>query len=63
MTSRPGIRILPPDMTQPLTTPLPVKKASRWNSSYDASGLTPLVSVFMTQPAYSRVCVHSVSDM
>jgi proteasome lid subunit RPN8/RPN11 len=63
MTSQPSIRILPPDMTQPLTTPLPVKKASRWNSSYDASGLTPLVSVFMTQPAYSRVCVHSVSDM
>jgi proteasome lid subunit RPN8/RPN11 len=50
-------------MTQPITTPLPVKRASRWNSSYDASGLNPIVSVFMTQTAYSRICVHSVSDM
>ncbi|MBI1855175.1 MAG: Mov34/MPN/PAD-1 family protein [Chloroflexi bacterium] len=49
-------------MTQPITTPIPLKKAIRWYSSYDASGLTPLVSAFMTQPAYSRVCVHSVSD-
>ena len=63
MTSRSGIHILPPEMSQPLTTPLPVKKASRWNSPYDAGGLTPQVSVFMTQPAYSRICIHSVSDM
>ena len=51
-------------MTQPITTPLPAKKASRWNSPYDGTtGLNPLVSVFMTQPAYSRICVHSVSDL
>lgn len=57
------INILPTDMTQPITTPLPVKRASRWNSSYDGSGLNPVVSVFMTQTAYSRICVHSISDM
>lgn len=50
-------------MTQPITTPLPSKRASRWNSPYDAAGLRPLVSVFVTQPAYSRICVHAVSDM
>ncbi len=50
-------------MTQPITTPLPTKKASRWNSPYDGNNLQPLVSVFMTQQAYSRICVHSVSDM
>jgi proteasome lid subunit RPN8/RPN11 len=50
-------------MIEPKTTPLPVKKARRWNSPYDATGLHPLVSVFMTQPAYSRICVHSVSDL
>ncbi len=50
-------------MTQPITTPLPAKRASRWNSPYDANNLHPVVSVFMTQPAYSRICVHSVSDM
>ena len=50
-------------MNHPLTTPLPTKRASRWNSSYDTVGLNPLVDVYMTQPAYSRICVHSVSDM
>jgi proteasome lid subunit RPN8/RPN11 len=63
MEPLPNIRVLPTDMSQPITTPLPVKRASRWNSSYDATGLTPLVAVYMTQPAYSRICVHSVSDM
>jgi proteasome lid subunit RPN8/RPN11 len=63
MASIPRIRIMASDMTQPLTTSLPVKRASRWNSSYDENGLHPLISVFMTQQAYSRICVHSVSDM
>jgi proteasome lid subunit RPN8/RPN11 len=63
MAARTFIKVLPSDMNQPITTPLPVKRASRWNSSYDASGLNPSVSVFMTQAAYSRICVHSVSDM
>jgi len=57
------IRVSPPDMNQPITTPLPLKRASRWNSPYDSNGLAPLASVFMSQPAYSRICVHSVSDM
>ena len=57
------IRVSPPDMTQPITTPLPVKRASRWNSPYDSIGLNPLASVFMSQPAYSRICIHSVSDL
>lgn len=63
MSTRPFIQVSPRDMTQPITTPLPAKRASRWNSPYDAVGLQPHVSVFMTQPAYSRICVHSVSDM
>ena len=63
MSTRPFINVLPTDMNQPITTPLPVKKASRWNSSYDGSGLNPAVSVFVTQTAYSRICVHSISDM
>jgi len=63
MSTRPLINVLPTDMTQPITTPLPVKKASRWNSAYDGTGLNPVVSVFVTQTAYSRICVHSISDM
>jgi proteasome lid subunit RPN8/RPN11 len=50
-------------MTQPINTPLPIKRASRWNSTYDDTGMNPVVSVFMTQTAYSRICVHSISDM
>lgn len=56
------LRLSPPDMTQPLTTPLPVRHASRWNSPYDGGELQPIVSVFVTQSAYSRVCIHSTSD-
>ncbi len=58
-----NLKLAPVDIMEPITTPLPDKKARRWNSPYDTSGLHPLVSVFMTQAAYSRICVHSVSDM
>ena len=57
------LELEPPETMEPITTPLPAKKARRWDSPYDALGLEPMVSVFMTQPAYSRICVHSVSDM
>jgi len=63
MASTPRIRVLASDMTQPITTSLPTKRASRWNSPYDEIDLQPLVSVFMTQQTYSRICVHSVSDI
>src|SRR5262245_37922442 len=65
MASSLHINVLPSeeDMTQPISTPLPASRASRWNSPYDTTGLYPQVSVFMSQPAYSRICVHSVSDM
>jgi proteasome lid subunit RPN8/RPN11 len=49
-------------MRRPITTALPVKHASRWNSPYEAEDLEPLVKVFLSQPAYSRICVHSASD-
>jgi proteasome lid subunit RPN8/RPN11 len=57
------IHVSPPDMNQPITALYPGDRASRWNSQYDDSGLEPLVKVFMTQPAYSRICMHSSSDM
>ena len=57
------IHLKPLAMSEPITTPVPLNKACRWNSQYDAAGLEPTVSVFMTQPAYSRICVHSVSDL
>lgn len=57
------LEIEPPKTMEPITTPLPANKARRWDSPYDVLGLQPVVSVFMTQAAYSRICVHSVSDM
>ena len=63
MISKLRIHVSPPNMNQPITTPSPADKANRWNPQYDTSGLEPLVKVFMTQPAYSRICVHSSSDM
>ena len=58
------IRLLEsPNRMEPLTTPLPVKKACRWNSPYETDKFHPQVSVFITQPAYSRICLHSVSDL
>ena len=58
-----SIQDVPPETMEPITTPLPSKRARRWNSQYDATGLNPVVSVFVTQTAYSRICVHSVSDL
>jgi proteasome lid subunit RPN8/RPN11 len=63
MASKIKVNVSPPDMTQPITTPFPADKASRWDSPYDGGRLEPLVDVFLTQPAYSRICVHSASDL
>ena len=54
------VRVSKPNMPQPINTPLPTRRAQRWYSPYDAGELAPLVRVFLTQPAYSRICVHSV---
>jgi proteasome lid subunit RPN8/RPN11 len=56
------VRVSQPSMPQPINTPLPTRRAQRWYSPYDAGELAPLVRVFLNQPAYSRICVHSVSD-
>jgi proteasome lid subunit RPN8/RPN11 len=62
MPPDPTVRLSPPEMTQPIGTHLPIKRARRWDSPYDTGDLQPLVSVFLSQPAYSRLCVHSASD-
>jgi proteasome lid subunit RPN8/RPN11 len=48
---------------RPLMTPRPSTRASRWHSPYERGGLQPIVSVFMSQVAYSRICIHSESDL
>lgn len=63
MASTLRIQASPSEMMQPINAPVPSVRASRWNSPYDDAGLAPLVSVYLSQPAYSRVCVHSTSDL
>ncbi len=55
------IRIAPPETAQPELLPPPMENALRWDSQYDQGGLQPNVSVFVTQSAYIRICVHACS--
>jgi proteasome lid subunit RPN8/RPN11 len=59
--SAPSIRLAPANTMQPQSAPMPIEQAQRWNSSYDNEWLEPVVSVFLTRPAYIRVCVHACS--
>src|SRR5512145_2559955 len=56
-----NIRIAPPETPKPESVSQPLELAQRWDSPYDRSGLKPNVSVFVTRPAYIRVCVHACS--
>jgi proteasome lid subunit RPN8/RPN11 len=56
-----NIRIAPPEANKPDTVTPPLELAQRWDSPYDRNGLNPNVSVFVTRPAYIRVCVHACS--
>jgi len=62
-TFMPGfnIRIAPPDTVKPETSFKPVGHSQRWDSPFDNRGLQPVVSVFVTRPAYIRICVHACS--
>ena len=55
------IRIAPPDSIGPETVSQPLEFSQRWDSPYDNRGLAPNVSVFVTRPAYIRICVHACS--
>jgi proteasome lid subunit RPN8/RPN11 len=62
MMSDSRIRILPPEKLVPKIAPLPVDHARRWYSPFEVSGGHPALSVFVTQSAYVRVCVHAASE-
>ena len=57
-----SIRLAPANTPEPQKASRPVEDAERWNSPYDDERLEPVVSVFMTRPAYIRVCVHACSE-
>ncbi|HSB02089.1 MAG TPA: hypothetical protein VLE49_15675 [Anaerolineales bacterium] len=56
-----NIRIAPPETLKPESVSRPLELSQRWNSPFDGSGLKPNVSVFVTRPAYIRICVHACS--
>ena len=56
-----NIRIAPPDTVKPESSFKPVGHSQRWDSPFDNRGLQPVVSVFVTRPAYIRICVHACS--
>jgi len=62
---KPGhrIRIQPIEIPKPNLAPIPVSSAQRWYSPFDDEGLETSIKVFVTQPAYARMCVHAASDM
>lgn len=42
---------------------MPLGSAQHWCSPFDEDGLSTTVKVFVTQPAYARMCVHAASEM
>jgi proteasome lid subunit RPN8/RPN11 len=56
-----NIRIAPPEAPKPDSLARPLELSQRWASPYDGSGLKPNISVFVTRPAYIRICVHACS--
>ena len=60
-TSR--IRIEPAEELQPRPAAIPLAFAQRWDSPFDRDGIKTTVKVFVTQPAYARMCVHASSEM
>lgn len=55
------IRVAPVETAQPEAAPRPLEFSQRWDSPYDNFRLRPAVSVFVTRPAYIRICVHACS--
>jgi proteasome lid subunit RPN8/RPN11 len=57
-----SIRIQPIEAPKPDLAPIPIDAAQHWESPFDSDGLETAVKVFMTQPAYARMCVHAAGE-
>ena len=58
-----SIRIQPIEAPKPNPAPIPLDAAQHWESPFDGDGLETAVKVFMTQPAYARMCVHAAGEL
>ncbi len=61
---KPLIRLLPTDIPKPRSATIPAPYAKRWWTDVEnGKNRYPLVSVFVTQKAYVRICAHAGSDL
>jgi proteasome lid subunit RPN8/RPN11 len=58
-----GIRISSPITVSPKKACMPLSRSKRWESTHEYKGARPLVKVFLTQSAYSRIVLHSTSEL
>ncbi len=57
------IRLVPNEPLLPPRSHIPCQRAWRWRTALEEDGLTPGVSVFVTQRAFVRICAHAGSDL
>lgn len=57
------IRLNAMQKPQPQTGNIPIRQSQKWRPSLDGICATPIVSVFLTQHAYTRACAHAGSDL
>lgn len=58
-----GIRLSSPVTARPKRACIPLMRSKRWVSIYERDSAPPLVKVFVTQSAYSRIVLHSLSEL
>jgi proteasome lid subunit RPN8/RPN11 len=63
METAPRIRMSPPTEARPIPAVMPVACAWRWDSKYDTMQDPLAVKVFLTQPAFARIRLHSSSNL
>jgi len=57
------IRISDMEKTCPQSGNIPIRQSRRWRSHIENDCANPIVSVFVTQQAYTRACAHAGSDL
>ncbi|MBN1536639.1 MAG: Mov34/MPN/PAD-1 family protein [Anaerolineales bacterium] len=57
------ISLTPPEVTLPRNGRIPIGRAVRWWSPYEAADHETAVAVFMSPRAFVRVCAHAGSDL
>jgi proteasome lid subunit RPN8/RPN11 len=59
----PRVRLAPPEADSPSPSRMPRTRARLWHSPFDSDGKRAAVSVFLTQPAFVRICALAGRDM